>query len=836
MLEIKSSADLEELSPRQVHYVRILGLLDEISFNGEKYYVKITQNNPGESPYSVKIFHKEELQNFDSMLIKWILFTLKENVNVEDPFKIRDISQSNKIFLDCECKYVISENGNHGLFLVDLTPLEFDYNNEFHRDILNRAKGIYPKLEPSLERIPLITRTTPDKIRLSQNSSSSHGTHVTFNDIDTSRIQSQKSQTGGPLYPKKRGASESQQEFCSQSSKKKKNDRLISLDNENDDDDKSVRTQPTVQIERNSNNEEEEEEEDHFQDVSENPPSSPDLDSQPPDLDSQPPDEIPNNQKQTQPQELEQQEQEQEQEQILAHVQVVEQKQEQTQNTAEVVSDSRPCELRFLSDLDQLKEANIEFAYRGYVISYIQVKPDLYRYMTILKIGQNNVQSVDGFVEIYGNSKLTLGEYDFLCITLQGQHNANLMNYHILQFLEVKKGRNDMSDDDDNGDKRYSDPLYLYKDVSLHNKREMFIRMVGLCVSISHENSKFVSLCLTDFTSHKKLRTQYVYERFIDDHRSFRFGQKDGFRVTLYPEHFNDFNNDIKERYNGLTLDSSVYPDTFNNISRFEIVVELTLKVNMYKDYLSLVVRGHKLLTRCKSNSSFSHNIRSSLLDIENEPSVIKCHVANILALSKEIKKGTITTRERALTDQSRDIDRAYDGSELYNKTLQIESVKDLLLTYGGCDIGGGKIIPSVEMICETDNGAKNDDNDNNYDGYEGYDVTYRNGSDLQSPSENSKLLRIIVPVIDLFFLGADRLGPLKVSSTRENDPETSDGNSSLNQNRRLLLNDIVTKIRNGNYANDTFGVEIQAFPEGATVAHPINNRIAPEITLQGLL
>ncbi|KAK5961768.1 telomere-binding protein CDC13 PWA37_001141 [Arxiozyma heterogenica] len=692
-MNIESYHDLQKLPANVIHYIQIIGLLEEIEFDGKSYLIGITQKAPGERLYYIKLLHKDHQRKYLYILLKWILFTIKQQSNDPlQPFSITNISQGNPIFLECQCKYVSKLNGDSGIFLSDMTPLDYDPSNDAMKNIMTRHRSI-----SSIDSIGTV---------ISQYSEG------TVPNIMTTTAMTLADDTN-PLFNLKR-ISDSQDDYNSQ--------RFLPVIN------KRIKYQPISSIE--SQREEEEEEEDDDDD--------------------------------------------------------------------EFFKDMQNSKIshKYIKNIDQLRafnELGTEFQYIGYIIGYVKVSPDWYRYNTILIGQKHDIASGEGFIEVYGQNSLKIGEYEFSCKTWQRKHDLEMIEYLIIRCNSISASTSNPSnlDEDetnnDNSVSKFNDQLIMFKELTLQHKNEQFVRIVGLCVSITNENPKFVSLCLTDFTINEKEGLKYLFDRYIDSWECYKLKLNEGYRVIMYPNFFKEFDKDIQGEYKGKSIFDLTSGMT-GNISHQRIVVELTLRVTRYGDILNFVVRGHKILS-C-SGSSITRKPRSLNEDL-------MARTARILTICKEIKHEYFA-RDQGTVFKSNPINS--DEYIMKTESFKVTKVIDILLTYGGKEFGCEQD-KRIEILCQ--------------------------GELLDSKSkQNKKLTRIIINTPDLFFLGSEN----DVSNI-----DDGDWDDSKDIQRRSILTETITKLRNRPSVNEVTITDLAvALPH---VLHlPVITREARDLVLQQLL
>lgn len=680
-MNIESYHDLQKLSANVIHYIQIIGLLEEIKFDGNSYIIAITQFLPNERLYYIKLRYKDQQRKYLYILLKWILFTLKQNsINVvSHPFHINKISQSYPILLDCQCKYLSKLNGDSGIFLSDMTPVEYDPLNDTMKNIMDR----YRSTLPSIDSIgPVISQYSQSNLNT---------TNIPIDNNDTS-----------PLFNLKR-ISDSQDDYNSQ--------RVINTSSF-----KKPRYHAITAVEEAGK---------------------------------------------------------------------------------EMDTDSPAYSDKFIRTVDQLlqiDDVGATFQYIGYITGYVKVSPDWYRYNTILMSRRNDVTSGVCFIEVYGQSGLQVGQYEFYCKTWQREYDSEMIEYLIVSYNSISGSslnkektinNNENEEEKDDSVSKFNDQIIMFKELSLQNEREKFIRIVGLCVSITNENPKFVSLCLTDFTINENERVKYLFDRYIDSWECYKLRLNEGYRVIMYPNFFKEFNKDIQRLYDGKSIFELTSGMT-GNVSHQRIVVELTLRATRYGDLLNLVVRGHKILS-C-GGSSIERKCEISSSDLI-------ARTARILTICKEIKYEYSKKNQKNVLVSS-----PINSNEYIIKTepFKITKIFNISLTYGGKEFGYRKD-KQIEILCK--------------------------GELLESKfNQDKNLIRIVINTPDLFFFGSEK----------DLSDDINDCGDNKDVKRRFILTEAITKLRNKPVKDEvTITDLVMELPQ--SLHFPVLAREARDLVLQQL-
>lgn len=705
-MNIESYHDLQTLSANVIHYIQIIGLLEEVEFDGKSYLIGITQKVPGERLYYIKLRYRDHQRKYLYMLLKWILFTLKQHSNdILQPFHITNISQDNPIFLECQCKYLSKLDGDSGIYLSDLTPLDYDPSNSTMKSIMARCRSV--------------TLMDPIGTVISQ-----YSQETVANIMPTDAVA--LADDTNPLFNLKRML-DTQDDYNSQRAMAMTDKRIRYQPvpcNENQQEENN--TNKGAEDDNNNNNNNDNDDDDFLDD--------------------------------------------------LVHSKVYN---------------------KYIENIDQFSafhEIGTEFQYIGYIIGYVEVSPDWYRYNTILMSRKHDITSGKGFVEVYGQSGLQVGEYEFKCKTWQRQYDVDMIEYLIISCNIISdnvSNPDNLGEDETGNDSsvvKFNDQLMMFKELTLQDKNERFVRIVGLCVSITNENPKFVSLCLTDFTTNENERIKYLFDRYIDSWGCYKLKLNEGYRVIMYPNFFKEFDKEIQREYGGKSI-FELTSGTTGNISHLRIVVELTLRATRYGDLLNLVVRGHKMLSCGGSNTAGnSENINADLM----------ARTARILTICKEIKYEYSQRDQRSVLMAS-----PINSDEYIMKTepFKITKITDILLTYGGKEFNY-KQDKRIEILCQ---------------------------GELLDPKfkQNTNLLRIIINTPDLFFLGS------------EDDCNSVNDDGDMDHKdiqRRFILTETITKLRNKPNIDDEVAIADLAVALPHVLHVPVATCEAPDLVLQQLL
>ena len=96
-----------------------------------------------------------------------------------------------------------------------------------------------------------------------------------------------------------------------------------------------------------------------------------------------------------------------------------------------------------------------------------------------------------------------------------------------------------------------NDSVIKFEELRLSPHEVKFVTMFGLLVSVTFENSQYVSLVFTDFTTNS-IDQKYLFGNYLID-PIVRMNGDQGFRVIMYPEHFEIFNRNVAKVF-GLSL------------------------------------------------------------------------------------------------------------------------------------------------------------------------------------------------------------------------------------------------------------------------------------------
>lgn len=465
--------------------------------------------------------------------------------------------------------------------------------------------------------------------------------------------------------------------------------------------------------------------------------------------------------------------------------------------------------LTTMSDLEQFDEFDKEFEYVGFITGMTQIHRELYRYDTVLMGSSQDINSAQGSIEVYGPSGIAIGLYEFKCKTWLRENHINLIEYLIISYdkIETNLYKDDADDADD-----VEDELVSFDEIDMSRGGEKFIRVVGLCVAMSLEHESrangYKEMMITDFSVNPNEPCKYFFDRYIDSWETLQLRHDQGIRVKIFNNYFSKLDEDIKRRYDGVSLieqlkDREYENNTrFGNISRRRIIIEFTLKVKRFNGRLDAIMKGHRILTKLPGNTT-----RITMSDrVGARAAMIMVHCQEIKnKYSQHASANSQTTMKRYGPDKTLD-------NLPTTEQFQIRKVVDMLLTYGGTTFLGKSTPPQVEIICLGEVGNPEDTMSNTNANEEADDA---DGEWVPQPKRLVGLTRLVVHDPTLFFLG---------------DHDVN--------GRRLKLADSLAKARARTGARVWTEVRRQPLPQKLPqiLRAPVANVVADELALQQLL
>lgn len=768
-MNIEYVKDLKGLKHDVEHKIRVFGLIESIGYDKTSYFITVTKRHIGQPSFKIELNDKDNKAGYMVSLMRWMLFSIEaDNVNINEMFCVDDISLQNEIFVDCLCRYKSLSNGSFAIFLSEMTPLEYDPNDSVMRGIKMASVEVGSSA-------PMMKRNMKSEFTDTAMRRNKHTTPLKADPMyRDSFTQPQETQFADILsHLEKRPNEDPQSEYMSQIAPpskrvKVKHEQADNLQEESDDDDESGKEEfldapeqiqlpqlsrgniePSIKMTNiprlNGYDELEEEEEDEDSDETEY-------------LDA--PGQV-----------------------HLARS-----------------SRGKTRLLTKMADISQLNDSDQEFEYVGYVTGYTQVTRELYRYDTVLMSDSEDINSVQGSIEVYGPPGLMVGLYQFKCKTWLRAYHINIIEYLLVDYDLIDS--NLYKDDED------EDELVPFDEIDTRQGGEKFIRFVGLCVAISREHETgtngYKEMMITDFGVNPNEQCKYFFDRYIDSWEALQLRHDQGIRIKIFNNYFAKFDEDIKRRYNGMSIFDLVKDDQYNkfgNISNRRIIIEFTLRVKRFGGRIDAIMKGHKILTRLPGTAGAPPTTSSTVFSDR-----VGARAAMIMATCQEIKhkyRQSLTVNKQLLA-RRHGPDKTLDN---LNGTEQFQIVKivDMLLTYGGKTFVGKRTPPQVELLCQ---GAIGDPEEE-----QAGEVAEDEDEWVPDPTRRTELIRLVVHDPSLFFLG-------------DNDDVAG---------RRLKLADSLAKVRARTRAAKMWTeVRRELLPQ--TLRAPVARLIADELALQQLL
>ncbi|CAL9734829.1 hypothetical protein MOSE0_G00606 [Monosporozyma servazzii] len=810
-MNIEYVKDLKGLKHDVEHKIRVFGLIESIGYDKTSYFITVTKRHIGQPSFKIELNAKDNKAGYMMSLMRWMLFSIEaNNVNINEMFCVDDISLQNEIFVDCLCRYKSLSNGNFAIFLTEMTPLEYDPNDSVMRGIKMASVNVGSSA-PMMKR-NMKSEFTDTAMRRDKTTTPVKEDPM-YRDFFT---QPQETQFADILsHLEKRPSEDPQSEYMSQIAPpskrvKVKHEHVDNLQEESDDDDDSGKEQweevadklPLPQLYRGTiepstkmtnvpqlhKHDEEDSDETEFLEAPEQ--------IQLPQLSrgkSEPSTKMTNAPRLNGYDELEEEEEEEDSDET-----------EFLEAAGQVhlarSSRGKTMLLTKMADISQLNNSDQEFEYVGYVTGYTQITRELYRYDTVLMSDSEDINSVQGSIEVYGPPGLMVGLYTFKCKTWLREYHINIIEYLLVDYDLIDS--NLYKDDED------EDELVPFDEIDTRQGGEKFIRFVGLCVAISREHETgtngYKEMMITDFGVNPNEQCKYFFDRYIDSWEALQLRHDQGIRIKIFNNYFAKFDEDIKRRYNGMSIFDQVKDDQYNkfgNISNRRIIIEFTLRVKRFGGRIDAIMKGHKILTRLPGTAGAPPTTSSSVFSDR-----VGARAAMIMATCQEIKHKyrQLLTVNKQLSARRHGPDKTLDN---LNGTEQFQIVKvvDMLLTYGGKTFVGKRTPPQVELLCQ---GAFGDPEEEQTE-----EVADADDEWVPDPTRRTELIRLVVHDPSLFFLG-------------DNDDVAG---------RRLKLADSLAKVRARTRAARMWTeVRRELLPQ--KLRAPVARLIADELALQQLL
>ncbi|CCD26555.1 telomere-binding protein CDC13 NDAI_0H03820 [Naumovozyma dairenensis CBS 421] len=132
-----------------------------------------------------------------------------------------------------------------------------------------------------------------------------------------------------------------------------------------------------------------------------------------------------------------------------------------------------------------------------------------------------------------------------------------------------------------------NDPKIFFNELRLNPGDMKYITMFGLLVSLTFENSSYVSMVFTDFTKNN-IEQKYLFDSYLVDTMR-RLDSNEGFRVMMYQDHFRSFNENVTSIY-GMDF-HGLKKSWTENYSKYGIVCKISLSCKFFKGKLNAISR-----------------------------------------------------------------------------------------------------------------------------------------------------------------------------------------------------------------------------------------------------